>query len=70
MAVAGAAIWLSLHNAATLRCYHAAARDLLAEINITPHVTKMLHGEEIGSCFSFSVLRNLVLSEYAEGTYC
>ncbi|CAG4987568.1 unnamed protein product [Colias eurytheme] len=44
MAVAGGAIWLSLHNAATLRCYHANTRELLAELNITPHVTKMLHG--------------------------
>ncbi|XP_013139662.1 PREDICTED: rho guanine nucleotide exchange factor 17 isoform X2 [Papilio polytes] len=44
MAVAGGSIWLALHNAATLRCYHAATRDHLAEINITPQVTKMLHG--------------------------
>ncbi|XP_048477910.1 rho guanine nucleotide exchange factor 17 isoform X3 [Plutella xylostella] len=44
MAVANGAIWLSLHNAAQLRCYHAASREQLAEINITPYVTKMLHG--------------------------
>ncbi|KOB71186.1 putative guanine nucleotide exchange factor [Operophtera brumata] len=35
MAVAGGAIWLSLHNAAQLRCYHATTREQLAEINIT-----------------------------------
>lgn len=45
MAVAGGAIWLSLHNAAQLRCYNATTREQLAEVNITPHVTKMLHGE-------------------------
>lgn len=45
MAVAGGAIWLSLHNAAQLRCYNATTRDQLAEINITPQVTKMLHGK-------------------------
>ncbi|CAH2235682.1 jg18052 [Pararge aegeria aegeria] len=44
MAVAGGSIWLSLHNAAQLRCYHATSREQLAEINITPQVTKMLHG--------------------------
>ncbi|CAH2095169.1 unnamed protein product [Euphydryas editha] len=44
MAVAGGSIWLSLHNAAQLRCYNAASREQLAEINITPQVTKMLHG--------------------------
>ncbi|KPJ13904.1 Rho guanine nucleotide exchange factor 17 [Papilio machaon] len=44
MAVAGGSIWLALHNAAQLRCYHATTRDQLAEINITPQVTKMLHG--------------------------
>ncbi|CAH2054781.1 unnamed protein product, partial [Iphiclides podalirius] len=44
MAVAGGSIWLSLHNAAQLRCYNATTRDQLAEINITPQVTKMLHG--------------------------
>ncbi|KAL0819297.1 hypothetical protein ABMA28_008534 [Loxostege sticticalis] len=44
MAVSGGAIWLSLHNAAQLRCYRAASREQLAEINITPQVTKMLHG--------------------------
>ncbi|CAK1593718.1 unnamed protein product [Parnassius mnemosyne] len=44
MAVAGGSIWLSLHNAAQLRCYNATTREQLAEINITPQVTKMLHG--------------------------
>ncbi|KAI8437746.1 hypothetical protein MSG28_011980 [Choristoneura fumiferana] len=44
MAVAGGSIWLSLHNAAQLRCYNASTREQLAEINITPQVTKMLHG--------------------------
>ncbi|XP_037301768.1 rho guanine nucleotide exchange factor 17 isoform X2 [Manduca sexta] len=44
MAVAGNTIWLSLHNAAQLRCYNATSREQLAEINITPQVTKMLHG--------------------------
>ncbi|XP_072933531.1 rho guanine nucleotide exchange factor 17 isoform X2 [Epargyreus clarus] len=44
MAVAGGSIWLSLHNAAQLRCYNSTTREQLAEINITPQVTKMLHG--------------------------
>ncbi|XP_059046905.1 rho guanine nucleotide exchange factor 17-like [Achroia grisella] len=44
MAAWGGAVWLALHNAAVLRCYRAASREMLAEINITPHVTKMLHG--------------------------
>ncbi|KAF9813936.1 hypothetical protein SFRURICE_008091, partial [Spodoptera frugiperda] len=44
MAVAGGTIWLSLHNAAQLRCYNSSSREQLAEINITPQVTKMLHG--------------------------
>ncbi|XP_063896814.1 rho guanine nucleotide exchange factor 17 isoform X5 [Helicoverpa armigera] len=44
MAVAGGTIWLSLHNAAQLRCYNSSTREQLAEINITPQVTKMLHG--------------------------
>ncbi|KOB71184.1 Rho guanine nucleotide exchange factor 17 [Operophtera brumata] len=48
MAVAGGAIWLSLHNAAQLRCYHATTREQLAEINITAQVTKMLHGITYG----------------------
>ncbi|XP_050674368.1 rho guanine nucleotide exchange factor 17 [Leptidea sinapis] len=43
MAVAGNRIWLSLHNAAQLRCYNTSTREQLAEINITPQVTKMLH---------------------------
>lgn len=46
MAVAGGTIWLSLHNAAQLRCYNSSTREQLAEINITPQVTKMLHGKE------------------------
>lgn len=45
MAVAGGTIWLSLHNAAQLRCYNSSSREQLAEINITPQVTKMLHGK-------------------------
>ncbi|XP_022113896.2 rho guanine nucleotide exchange factor 17 isoform X2 [Pieris rapae] len=44
MAVSHGAIWLSLHNAAQLRGYNATTRELICEINITPHVTKMLHG--------------------------
>ncbi|XP_063622647.1 rho guanine nucleotide exchange factor 17 isoform X2 [Cydia splendana] len=44
MAVAGGSIWLSLDNAAQLRCYNATTREMLAEINITPQVTKMLQG--------------------------
>jgi hypothetical protein len=44
MAVSGGAVWVSLHNAAQLRCYRAASREQLADINITPMVTKMLHG--------------------------
>ncbi|XP_012550335.2 rho guanine nucleotide exchange factor 17 isoform X1 [Bombyx mori] len=44
MAVAGVTIWLSLHNAAQLRCYNTNTREQLAEINITPQVSKMLHG--------------------------
>lgn len=44
MAVSGGSIWLSLHNVAQLRCFNATTREQLAEINITPQVTKMLHG--------------------------
>ncbi|GBP22089.1 Rho guanine nucleotide exchange factor 17 [Eumeta japonica] len=44
MAVSGGALWLALHNAPLLRCYHAASRELLADINITAQVTKMLNG--------------------------
>lgn len=50
MAVAGGAIWLSLHNAAQLRCYNATTREQLAEINITPQVTRMLHGKSKEQC--------------------
>ncbi|XP_053615375.1 rho guanine nucleotide exchange factor 17 isoform X2 [Plodia interpunctella] len=44
MAVSGGTLWLALHNAPLLRCYAAGKRELLADINITPTVTKMLHG--------------------------
>ncbi|XP_013195748.2 rho guanine nucleotide exchange factor 17 isoform X2 [Amyelois transitella] len=44
MAASGGLLWLALHNAPLLRCYAVGRRELLAEINITPTVTKMLHG--------------------------
>ncbi|RVE47027.1 hypothetical protein evm_008309 [Chilo suppressalis] len=44
IAVSGGAVWVALHNAAQLRAYRASSRDLLADINLTPLVTRMLHG--------------------------
>ena len=68
MAVAGGTIWLSLHNAAQLRCYNSSTREQLAEINITPQVTKMLHGKHddivnVGSEVEVLKLKYLQLTE-------
>ncbi|XP_063832682.1 rho guanine nucleotide exchange factor 17-like [Ostrinia nubilalis] len=67
MAVSGGAIWLSLHNAAQLRCYRAASREQLAEINITPQVTKMLHGcDDIIRQHKAACLRVTALAAYRD----
>lgn len=42
LVVAGNGVWLSLQNAAMIKCYHAATFDLLCEVNVAPAVTKML----------------------------
>lgn len=38
----GIAIWISLHNSAVLRLFHANTYECLTEINIAPAITKML----------------------------
>lgn len=45
MAVSTMGVWLSLQNSAVLRLVHSVTRDVLAEVNTAPAVTKMLSSE-------------------------
>ena len=38
----GLGVWISLHNSAVLRLFHANSYECLTDINIAPAVTKML----------------------------
>lgn len=38
----GPGVWVSLHNSAVLRLFHAGTYECLTDINIAPAVTKML----------------------------
>ncbi|XP_033212658.1 rho guanine nucleotide exchange factor 17 isoform X2 [Belonocnema kinseyi] len=38
----GLGVWISLHNSAVLKLYHASSYECLSDINIAPAVTKML----------------------------
>lgn len=38
----GVGVWISLHNSAVLRLFHASTYECLTDINIAPAVTKML----------------------------
>ncbi|XP_060537321.1 rho guanine nucleotide exchange factor 17-like isoform X2 [Cylas formicarius] len=40
--VSGNALWVSLQNAAIIKCYHAISFEFLCETNVAPAVTKML----------------------------
>lgn len=45
MVSAGHGVWVSVHNSAAVRLYHAASYECLCEVNVTPAVTKMLAGK-------------------------
>lgn len=38
----GLGVWISLHNSAVLKLYHATSYECLADVNIAPAVTNML----------------------------
>lgn len=38
-------VWISLHNSAVLRLFHADSYECLTDINVAPAVTKMLAGK-------------------------
>ncbi|KAL1131698.1 hypothetical protein AAG570_011311, partial [Ranatra chinensis] len=42
IAASGLSVWVSLHNSATVRLFHATTYEWLAEVNVAPAVTKML----------------------------
>lgn len=42
MVVSAMGVWLSLQNSAVLRLVHSLTREILAEVNTAPAVTKML----------------------------
>ncbi|KAK8749646.1 hypothetical protein OTU49_015465 [Cherax quadricarinatus] len=44
MVSAGHGVWVSVHNSAAVRLYHAATYECLCEVNVAPAVTKMLAG--------------------------
>ncbi|XP_071525862.1 uncharacterized protein [Panulirus ornatus] len=44
MVSAGHGVWISVHNSASVRLYHAATYECLCEVNVAPAVTKMLAG--------------------------
>ncbi|XP_065202410.1 rho guanine nucleotide exchange factor osg-1 isoform X2 [Planococcus citri] len=46
VAVFGYGVWLSLQNSAMLRVVHAISCEILAEVNVTQAVTKMLSGTD------------------------
>lgn len=43
-AVAGLGVWLSVQNSAALRLVHSITYEIIAEVNVTSAVTKMLSG--------------------------
>lgn len=45
MVSAGHGVWVSVHNSASVRLYHAATYECLCEVNVASAVTKMLAGE-------------------------
>ncbi|XP_066963606.1 rho guanine nucleotide exchange factor 17-like [Macrobrachium rosenbergii] len=44
MVSAGHGVWISVHNSAAVRLYHAVTYECLCEVNVAPAVTKMLAG--------------------------
>jgi hypothetical protein len=42
IAASGLSVWISLHNSAIVRLFHATTYEWLAEVNVAPAVTKML----------------------------
>ncbi|KAK3872868.1 hypothetical protein Pcinc_022083 [Petrolisthes cinctipes] len=44
MVSAGHGVWVSVHNSAAVRLYHAATYECLCEVNVASAVTKMLAG--------------------------
>lgn len=43
----GLGVWISLHNSAVLRLFHAITYECLTDINIAPAVTKMLTSKSL-----------------------
>ncbi|XP_044741700.1 rho guanine nucleotide exchange factor 17 isoform X2 [Chrysoperla carnea] len=42
MTLTGLGVWVSIHNSAVIKCFHANTYEMLCEINVTPTVNKML----------------------------